>query len=310
MNHKRIIIAGGSGFIGRALSRTLAARGYAVTVLTRTPRPRRDAVLETAWDAVHPGAWTTALDGAEALINLTGKNINCPHTAENLRAITASRVDSVTALATAAGRAGRPPRAWVQASAVGYYGDTGDAICDEAAPAGGDALAQVCRQWEAAFAAAPLPATRRVTLRIGFVLGRDGGALPVLTKLTRCFLGGAAGQGRQFVSWIHLSDLVAMVIAVVENERLSGTFNAVGPQAATNGELMRALRQALHRPWCPPAPALAVKVAARLLGSEPSLALISQRCLPRRFLAEGFKFQFADLSTALGDLCRPAAAGA
>ena len=308
MSQKRLVIAGGSGFIGRALAEAFSARGFAVVVLTRSPRQGRDGVLEAAWDGVHPGAWTALLEGVEAIINLTGKNINCPHTPDNLRDITASRVDSVTAIASALGQANLPPCVWVQASAVGIYGDTGDAICDESAPVGSDILAKVCRQWEAAFAAASVPTTRKVTLRIGFVLGRDGGALPVLTKLTRCFLGGAAGSGRQYVSWIHLADLVAMFIAAVENGGLSGTFNAVAPRAATNGEFMRALRQVLHRPWSPPAPEFAVKLGARLLGSEASLALVSQRCVPNRFLANGFEFQFAEIASALRELCRPMAA--
>jgi uncharacterized protein (TIGR01777 family) len=304
MNQKRLILAGGSGFIGRALAQEFSARGYAVVVLTRSPRQREDGVRETAWDGVHPGAWTMLLEGADAIINLAGKNINCPHTPENLRAITTSRVDSVQAIATALDQAKLPPKVWVQASAVGFYGDTADAICDESAPVGNDPLANVCRQWEATFASASLPRTRKVTLRIGFVLGRDGGALPVLCKLTQYFLGGAAGSGRQYISWIHLADLVAMFVAAVEDEKLSGTFNAVGPQAVTNGQFMRELRRVLHRPWSPPAPGLAVKLGARLLGSEASLALVSQRCAPKRFLAGGFKFQFADITSALSDLCK------
>jgi uncharacterized protein (TIGR01777 family) len=309
MSRKRLVIAGGSGFIGRALAREFSVRGFAVVVLTRSPRQRRDGVLETAWDGVHPGAWTPVLEGAEAIINLSGQNINCRHTPENLRAITASRVDSVKAIATVLGQAKLTPRVWVQASAVGIYGDTGNTICDESAPVGDDPLADVCRQWEATFAAARVPPTRKVTLRIGFVLGRDGGALPVLCKLTRSFLGGAAGNGRQYVSWIHLADLVAMFVAAVEDEKWSGTFNAVGPQAVTNGQFMRELRRVLHRPWSPPAPEFAVKLGARLLGSEASLALVSQRCVPKRFLAGGFKFQFTDIASALSDLCRPVAAG-
>jgi hypothetical protein len=303
MSSRRLIIAGGSGFIGRALTREFSRRGFAVTVLTRSPRPRPDGVAEAAWDGAQPGPWASRLDGAEALINLTGKNINCPHTPGNLRALTASRVNSVEALAAAASQAKNPPRVWVQASAVGFYGDTGSMARDEDAPAGSDALGMICQRWEAAFAAATLPATRKVTLRIGFVLGRDGGALPVLSRLTRGFLGGAAGSGRQYISWIHLADLTAMFAKAVEDETMTGVYNAVAPAAVTNAELMRALRRALHRPWSPPAPAFAVRLGARLLGSEGSLALISQRCLPRRFLAAGFSFQFTEVSAALADLC-------
>lgn len=303
MDSKRIVIAGGSGFIGSTLAAHFSALGFSVAVLTRTPRQRTDSVQEIEWDGVHLGAWIAHLEGAAALINLVGKSINCPHTPENLREIAESRVNSVNLLAVAVSHVKVPPRVWAQASAVGIYGDTGDVIHDENSPCGRDALAGICRQWEGAFAAAKTPHTRKVTLRIGFVLGRNGGALPILSRLTKYFLGGAAGSGRQYVSWIHAADVAAMFAAAVANEKLSGTFNAVGPEAVTNAQFMRALRRAWHRPWSPPVPAFAIKLGARLLGTEPSLALVSQRCMARRFKDTGFRFQFGDLASALNDLC-------
>ncbi len=298
----KIILAGGSGFIGSALAREFSRRGHEVVVLTRSPRERNDGAREVAWDAENIGAWAEQLEGAMAVINLTGKNINCPHTPENLRGITASRVNSVNALAAAIDKIKTPPRVWVQASATGFYGDTGDTLCDESAPNGRDNLSKICRDWEESFAAATLPQTRKVTLRIGFVLGRESGALPVLSKLTKLFLGGAVGSGRQYISWIHLTDLLQMFVAAVENQKLSGIFNAVAPNAVTNAEFMRELRHALHRPWSPPAPAFAVKLGARLMGSEPSLALVSQRCSPKRFSEARFQFQFSELAPALKNL--------
>jgi uncharacterized protein (TIGR01777 family) len=305
---KRLVIAGGSGFIGRALTKEFSAHGFEVVVVTRSPKKRTDGVQEAEWDGEHPGTWTALLDGADAVINLAGKTINCPHTPENLRDITASRVNSVNALAAAIGHAKNPPRVWVQASAVGFYGDTGSVVCDENSPAGKDALADICQQWEAAFASATVPQIRKVVLRIGFVLGRDGGALPLLGKMTRWFLGGAAGSGRQYISWIHLADLTAMFLAAVTDEKMSGTFNAVAPNAVTNAEFMRELRRTLHRPWSPPAPEFAVKLGALLMGSEGSLALVSQRCVPKKFLENGFQFRFPDVARAQDDLCKPSAA--
>jgi uncharacterized protein (TIGR01777 family) len=146
------------------------------------------------------------------------------------------------------------------------------------------------------------PETRRVLLRIGFVLGRDGGALPVLAGLVKWFLGGTAGNGKQFISWIHAGDLSRMFIGAIERDELNGTFNAVGPNPVTNREFMRELRRALRRPWCPPAPEWSVKLGSRLMGTEPSLALVGCRVAPKRFLEAGFRFQFPELPGALKNL--------
>jgi uncharacterized protein (TIGR01777 family) len=303
MSAKKIVIAGGSGFIGSALAQELVARGCEVIVLTRGARQRTDGVREVVWDGEHSGDWIAFLDGADAVVNLTGKTINCRHTPENLREIISSRVNSVNALAAALAQVKTPPRVWVQSSAIGFYGDTKDNLRDETSPVGNDSLAEICRQWEGAFNSALTPATRKVTLRIGFVLGRESGALPVLSKLTKCFLGGAVGSGKQFISWIHLADLVQIFVAAIENEKLAGTFNAVAPNPVTNAEFMRELRRALDRPWSPPAPVVAVKIGSRLLGSEASLALVSQRCSAKKILAAGLDFQFPELRAALENLC-------
>jgi hypothetical protein len=302
MTPQRIILAGGNGFIGRALTLELRRRDYQVIILTRSPRPRNDDIKEIAWDGQNPGPWTQSLDGAAAIVNLAGHNINCPHTPANLALLTASRVNSVRALAAALPTLAQPPRVWVQASAIGYYGDTDDQICTETSPADTGPLADICCHWEDAFQAISEPRPRSVLLRIGFVLGRDGGALPVLNKLTRAFLGGAVGTGRQYISWIHLADLTRMFVAALE-EDLTGTYNAVGPNPVTNAAFMKTLRAAWHRPWSPPAPALAVRLGARLIRSEGTLALISSRCLPERFSERRFQFEFPQLAPALHNLC-------
>jgi hypothetical protein len=295
---KRVILAGGSGFVGSALARTLRTNGYEPLVLGR-------AATDLIWDGKTPGSWASELEGAEAVVNLTGKNINCRHTEENRREITRSRVDSVRVLGEAIVQCVTPPKVFVQASGVGFYGDTGDRIADENAPRGHDFPAEVCRQWEDAFDALALPATRKVILRLGAVLGREGGALPVLEKLTRWFLGGAVGSGRQFISWIHIADLLRMLVSVIEQPELTGTFNTTSPEPVTNSEFMRELRRALHRPWSPPVPAPFARIGAWLMGSEADLALTSCRCVPRRFLEHGFDFQFPNLRNAFADLYPP-----
>ena len=302
MNNKRVVLAGGNGFLGRALAKELLARDYEVVVLTRSPRERSDGAKEIVWDGKHIGEWIQFLDGAEAVINLAGRGINCRHTPENIHEIIESRVNSVNAVGAAIYHVTRPPRVWVQAGAIGFYGDPKDRMCDESSPAGKDTLAGICQPWEAAFNSAPAPRTRRMLLRIGFVLGRDGGALPVLAGLTKCFLGGTVGGGRQFINWIHIEDLSRMFIEAIERDELAGIFNSVSSNSVTNREFMRGLRRALHRPWSPPAPEWAVKLGARLMGTEPSLALTGCRVAPIRFLEAGFKFRFPELPGALENL--------
>ncbi len=302
MSKKRVVLAGGSGFLGRALAKELIARDYEVVVLTRTPQLRSDGAKEMAWDGKTSGEWIQFLDGAEAVVNLAGRSVHCIHTPENLREIIESRVNSVHAIATAFHQIQNPPHIWVQASGSGYYGDCGDRLCDENTPNGSDNLSEICRQWENAFDSAETPKTRRVILRIGIVLGNNGGGLPVMASLTRGFLGGTAGSGRQYFSWIHIADLTRMFLEAIECENVSGTFNAVAPRPVMNAEFMRELRRAMHRPWSPPAPEWAVRIGARLMKTESSFALTSCRCAPKRFLEAGFQFKFAELRQALKDI--------
>ena len=305
LTRKRVVLAGGSGFLGESLARELLALDYEVVVLTRSPRGRADGVMEAEWSGAHLGEWIKCLDGAEAVVNLAGRNINCPHTKENILGIAESRVNSVRAVATAWGHVAHPPRIWVQAGAIGFYGNRGDEWCEEGTASGEDKLAEVCRQWENAFDSAVVARTRRALLRIGFVLGRHGGALPVLARLTKCFLGSAAGSGQQYVSWIHLADLNRMFIETIERKDLSGTFNATAPNPVTNKDFMGELRLALHRPWSPPAPAWGVRLGSWLMRSESSLALSGCRCAPRRFLDAGFRCQFPELRAALRNIYAP-----
>jgi hypothetical protein len=195
-----------------------------------------------------------------------------------------------------------PPAAVVQAGSLAIYGDAGERFCDEGAPAGEGFPVETCLLWEKAFDALPTPRTRRVLLRIGFALGRNGGALGTLAGLARWFLGGSAGSGTQYISWVHLHDLNRMFLWAIEREDIEGVFNATGPNPVTNADFMRELRSTLGRPWSPPAPAWAVRIGARLMGTEASLALTGRRCVPKRFLEQGFSFRHPRLKEALRDL--------
>lgn len=299
---QQIILAGGSGFLGQALTPMLLASGHEVIVLTRGETAMRDGVQHLRWDGRTVGEWAKAIDGAHAIVNLAGRSVDCRHTPANRREIICSRVDSVEVLGEAITRCAKPPAAFVQASGIGFYGDTGQRAVDENAPRGHDFMAEVCRQWEGAFEALAFPQTRKLVLRIGFVLGREGGALKLLEKLTRLFLGSAVGNGRQFISWIHIVDLCRMIIAAIEQPELTGVFNATAPEPVTNRDFMTELRRTLHRPWVPPVPAPLARLGAALLGSEGDLALLSYRVLPRRFVEHGFTFEYRVLHPALRQL--------
>jgi uncharacterized protein len=300
---RRIVLAGGSGFLGRALAAELSGDGSEVVILTRSPRKTSATnLLELAWDGVTLGPWLSELEGAHALINLTGRSVDCRYTAENRREIVESRVNSVRLLGSALARVQQPPAAWVQASSLAIYGDAGDRVCDDDAPHGRGFSAGVCEQWERAFDEVDAPRTRKVALRIGFVLGKGGGALGRLATLARAGLGGTVGSGDQYLSWLHLSDMNALFRASIDRADFRGTYNATGPTPVPNREFMRALRRALGRGWSPPVPSFAVHIGAAFIGTEASLALTGRRCVPRRLEQQGFTFRWTDLDAALKDV--------
>jgi uncharacterized protein (TIGR01777 family) len=297
----RIVIAGGSGFIGQALIEQLHD-DYDIVVLSRAPSRSDVHASFLQWDGRTVGEWWRSLDGALAVINLAGKHVSCRYTPDNRREIDASRVNSVLAIAKAIGKCAQAPRVWIQASTTAIYGDAGDRVCDETAPPGLGFPVQTATLWEKTFGETDTPQTRRVVLRISFVLGRGGGVLQLLAKLTRAFLGGTVGTGRQYISWIHIDDLVRIVREAITRDEMQGMYNATSPDAVTNREFMRELRRVLRRPWSPPAPAWAVKIGCRLLGTEAELALTGRRAIPRRLQEMGFKFDHADLNEALASV--------
>ncbi|HVF42768.1 MAG TPA: TIGR01777 family oxidoreductase [Pyrinomonadaceae bacterium] len=305
----RVVLAGGSGFLGRALAEEFVREGHEVVVLTRKPSGRpRAGVREVAWDGKNVCAsWARELEGAAAVVNLTGRSVDCRHTAANRREILESRVNSVEAVGRAIRACAEPPRVLIQAGSLAVYGDAGKRVCDEHAPAGQGFPVEVCKRWESAFDSLELPSTRKVFLRIGFVLGRDGGALPTLARLARFCLGGAAGEGHQYISWLHIRDFCRLVLWCVERPDADGVFNATGPAPVTNAEFMCELRCALKRPWSPRTPAWLVRLGAFILRTEAELALTGRRCIPDRLVEMNFKFIYTNLESALADLLQPRA---
>lgn len=307
-----VVIAGGTGFIGRALARKLSSQGVRPILLSRstasTPPGTPPAVASgpeiVQWNFDSTDAWAHCLEGAVAVINLAGKSVDCRPTPTNLAEIRRSRVRSTEILGQAIARCARRPPVWIQASSLAYYANAGDGIVEENARMGSDVLAEICHDWESAHAQACPASVRRVGLRIGIVLGRDGGALVPLRRLTFWGLGGAAGDGRQYMSWIHLEDMVRLIEHAVREPAMQGACNACAPYPVTNAEFMREMRRVLKRPWIPAAPAFAIRMAARWMGTNPELILNGWRAVPTRALAAGFRFQYPMLPAALEQLLR------
>ncbi|HSV62808.1 MAG TPA: TIGR01777 family oxidoreductase [Chthoniobacterales bacterium] len=299
-----VVLAGGSGFLGQSLAKVLLGKGYEVVILSRGAHREGSGIRQLHWDDKTLGDWSQSIDGAKAIVNLTGRSVNCRHTPEHRREIMESRVNSVRVLSEAVSRCAQPPEVWVQASSLAIYGDPGDRWCDENAPQADGFSEEVCKRWEGEFAKIQSHGMRKVVMRIGIVLDAENGALPVLARLTRFLLGGRVGNGRQYVSWLHVADLTRMFVEAIERPDISGVYNVTGPNPVTNAEFMRELRRALHRPWSPPVPAWATHIGAFFMRTEPSLALTGRRCRPKRFLESGFHFEFPELRGALDDLYR------
>jgi uncharacterized protein len=300
----KAILAGGSGLLGRALTKKLIKLGWDVVILTRSP-DESSGVREVMWNGETGGAWTAELEGAAALVNFAGRSLQCVFTLESSREILDSRVKAVRALGKAVAKCKNPPAVWVQCSATGYYGSNGLGLCYEDSPAGQDFLAEVCVQWEAAFNALELRATRRVILRLGVVLTLSGGIYPQLARLTRRFLGGTAGSGQQGVSWVHLEDALEVFVQAMQLTDMTGPYNVCAPEPVTNEDFMRTLRHSLIRPWVPRAPAFVVRwVAQKFMEVDPQLVLGGRSCSPSRLQEREFPFAFPELASALRDLAK------
>jgi uncharacterized protein (TIGR01777 family) len=292
----KVLIAGGSGLLGRALITALRQDQHQVAVLTRTPRHPEDVLWSL--DREPGGGWTTAVESADAVINLAGAPIAAGRWTEARKAeIRGSRTRSTSLLVTAIRNAATPPRL-INASAVGFYGSRGDEPLTEASGPGDDFLARVCIEWEAE-ASKAADVARVVLLRTGVVLSKEGGALPQLALPFRLFAGGPIGSGRQYISWIHIDDWVALVRWAL-GTAVAGPLNATAPMPVTNAEFARALGRALRRPALVPAPAFALRLAMGEMAD--AMVLGGQRVLPAKAESLGFRFSYPALGPALASI--------
>jgi len=291
----RVLISGASGFLGQSLTRALHQRSVKPVSLVRRP-PQGNEVQWDPRQALDPGR----LAGFEAVVHLAGKNVAGRWTKQFKRELLESRVHGTRTLATAAGESFRrtgQPRVFVSASGIGYYGDRADELLTEQSGPGTGFLAELSRQWEAATAPASDAGVRVVCLRIGVVLGRDGGALKPLLLPFRLGLGGCIGGGQQYWSWIGIEDVIGAMIFAFHNETLCGPVNAVAPAPVRNSEFVVTLAQAVRRPAILPFPGFAVRALLGEMGQE--LLLTSARALPEKLQRAGYAFRYSDLTAAL-----------
>jgi uncharacterized protein len=308
----RVVLPGGNGQVGTMLARAFHRDGHAVTVLSRRPSDAPWTVRPWTLDSI--SGWAEVIDGADVVISLAGRSVNCRYNAANRREILESRVASVRAIASAIAAARRPPPVWLQASTATIYAHRYDAANDETTGIlGGNEpdvpetwrfSVDVATAWERAVDAAVVPQTRKVKLRSALTLSPDrGGIFDTLLWLVRRGLGGTAGDGRQYVSWVHDVDFIAAVRRIIERPRLDGAINIASPNPLPNAEFMRVLRQAWGARVGLPATEWMLEIGARLLRTETELILKSRRVVPARLIEDGFVFAFPEWPSAAADLC-------
>ena len=308
----KIVIPGGSGHVGTVLSREFHALGHEVVVLSRAPQKKPWRTVN--WDGQTLSEWAAEIEGADAIINLAGQSVNCRYNEENRRIITESRIKSTRIVGEAIAQAWKPPRVWLQASTATIYAHRYDAPNDEAtgiiggsesnAPDTWRFSIDVATSWEHAFNEAATPLTRKVLMRSAIIMHPDPGSpFSILSRMIKCGLGGQAGNGKQFVSWIHDRDFTRAVLWLIAHEELKGPVNLASPNPLTNAEFMHDLRTAWGVPFGLSAPEWILELGAVLIGTETELILKSRRVVPARLLESGFTFQFPTWREAAKDLC-------
>jgi len=305
----RVIITGGSGLIGTALTQRLLADEHEVVILSRSPEKYSfpAGVQGVTWDGKTAGSWHTHINADTAIVHLAGASIAgdsfIPNrwTAERKKAIRQSRLDSGQAMVAGIEAADHKPKMVIQASAVGYYGPSGSEVLTESAPPGNDFLANVCVDWEASTKPVEAMGVRRVVIRTGLVLTLDGGPLPIVVLQYKLFAGGRLGDGRQWWPWIHLDDEVKAIAYLLENESAEGVYNLTAPNPLTNNDFGKAVGKVLNRPHLIPVPAFVLKL---VLGEIATLVLDGQRAVPQRLQEAGYTFKFTEAKPALADLLK------
>ncbi|HBS12745.1 MAG TPA: TIGR01777 family protein [Flavobacteriaceae bacterium] len=296
---KTIIIAGGTGFLGQSIEKYFSNLGYEIKILTRKPLKENHIY----WDAQTLNDWTTNIENADVLINLTGKSVDCRYNAKNKKLIYDSRINSTTILGKAVQQCKQPPKLWMNASTATIYRYSLDKEMTELdGEFGNDFSMNIAKSWEKAFSEIDTPNTRKIILRTSIVLGKKAGAFIPLKTLTKLGMGGKQGSGKQKVSFIHELDFVRAVEFLIQNQTLNGAFNITVPKPTNNKHLMKTFRKELGIPFGIPQPEWILKIGSKIIGTEPELVLKSRNVIPQRLLNEGFQFNYPTIEKTIKNL--------
>lgn len=288
---KKIVLAGGTGFVGKYLEKKFKDSGYEVILISRKEG-------HISWN--NKERILKAIDNSDMLINLAGKTVNCRYNAKNKDEILNSRIETTRILGNAVMECENPPSLWINSSTATIYRHAEDRpMTEEGGDIGSGFSVDVAQEWEKAFFAFKLPATRKVALRMAIVLGKDGGVVPVYQNLVKCGLGGRQGSGNQKFSWIHIEDLYRIILFLREKEELNGVFNCSAPNPVTNRELMNQLREAMNMKIGLPSPKWMLEMGAVFINTETELILKSRWVIPERLERAGYKFKYSSLDEAL-----------
>lgn len=299
---KKLIIAAGTGFLGQVLVNHFQDKADEIVVLTRGKSATKDTIRYINWDAKTLTGWEKELEGAEVLINLAGKSVDCRYTEANKHEILTSRIDSTVILNKAVLQSVNPPKHWLNSSTATIYRHSEDKQMDEATgEIGSDFSMNVAKAWESVFFETETPGTIKTALRTSIVMGKGGGAYIPLKRLAQCGMGGKQGSGRQFVSWIQEADFARAIAFVIDNQ-LEGKINIVSPQPVCNAQFMSQLRKSVGMPFGINTPKLLLILGAKLIGTEPELVLKSRNVIPKRLIDNGFEFKYGKLQDALAAL--------
>ena len=303
----KMIIPGGSGFLGLYLAQYFSEKGWEVVILSRSVKPSNATIRFVQWDGKTLGPWAQEIDGATAIVNMAGRTVNCRYNEVNKKQILDSRIDSTNILGQAIVAASKPPKIWINSSSATIYQDTrGDIPANDEynGQIGDDFSMNICKAWEKEFNTVPTTHTRKIALRTAIVIAQEtGGALEYLINLTKLWLGGTQGGGQQFVSWVHLYDFAHCIQFLIDKEHIKGVINCAAPNPVTNQVFMAKLRQYCGRSWGLAMPRWLLEIGAILIRTQTELILKSRKVVSKRLEEEGFQFEYTTLDEAFTQIC-------